>query len=398
MAKQLGSLHTMHKVSLGAYPMARCLDGSPGAFYIAPAKKKANAMKWFIHFPSSGVCSMSAPRHQTGDCVFVEHCADRSRGPRGSSASYPVMTPLLESEQMTVPLARDWNRIVVVSCDGGMFSGRVDQPVTVDGTTLYFRGGYIVDAIIDTLIRKFGLAEATDVLISGTGAGGAAAGLHADRWRHALPTSVFVAVVSDSGMSGGVMTSASQDENPVAALHRANFHDMNVSDSLHPDCVTERTSAGAEEADCFFGDFAVRFSRTPMFVKQSATEYGDVHCAPKQMPNTSEARLLDGYATHLRRAVQHASRNQTQHGFYVDNCLHQEGKWFASRINGMSATEAFNSWYTQRQKAYVAGEKASPSQAMVWEQSQPCKINSDESEHSGALKVSAQGSDTSMKD
>lgn len=392
MAKQLGSMHTMHKVSLGAYPLARCLDGSPGTFYIAPAKKKTNAQKWSIHFPSSGVCSLDAPRGQSGDCLLVEHCFDRSRGPRGSSTSYPMMTPLVESEQMAIPLTRDWNRVVAVSCDGGMFSGRAQDPVTVDGTALYFRGGYIVDAIIDTLLRRFNLDQATDVVVSGTGAGGTAVSLHADQWRTALPEATFLAVLSDTGMSGSAMTSATkEEENPVAALHRANFHSMNASGSVHQECIAERRAAGAEESDCFFADFATRYARTPVFVKQSASDIGEPLCASKTaLNNTTDFK--DKYASQLHAHLQRAAQERHQHGFWIDNCMHEEGKWIGSRINGTSATEALNSWFSSRQKAYYANE--SFNQTAMWEQTKPCnKAVSEEPEGTVLVRVQVHGSE-----
>jgi STAM-binding protein len=78
-------------------------------------------------------------------------------------------------------------------CDGNSFSGDRTQPLRVTGTDgltkqLYFRGVRILNAVLHTLAQRFGLRDATQVLLTGCSAGGLAAYLHADRVHEALVT------------------------------------------------------------------------------------------------------------------------------------------------------------------------------------------------------------------
>eukprot|EP01043_Picozoa_sp_COSAG02_P043935 COSAG02_NODE_3870_length_6117_cov_7.546195_3_plen_129_part_00 len=68
-------------------------------------------------------------------------------------------------------------------CDGGSFSGnRETEFHNANGTSVWFRGHAIVQAIQDSLIADNGLASATDVVVSGCSAGGLATYLQCDNW------------------------------------------------------------------------------------------------------------------------------------------------------------------------------------------------------------------------
>lgn len=57
------------------YPMAKCLDGTQGGFYIA-AGTGANASRWMVHTQGGGWCTSDAD------------CLGRSKTPLGSSSGW----------------------------------------------------------------------------------------------------------------------------------------------------------------------------------------------------------------------------------------------------------------------------------------------------------------------
>ena len=65
-------------LEVATYPMARCLDGSQGGFYIAPGTG-GNASKWLVHTQGGGWCNSDAD------------CLSRSRTPLGSSSTWGPM-------------------------------------------------------------------------------------------------------------------------------------------------------------------------------------------------------------------------------------------------------------------------------------------------------------------
>ena len=64
-------------------------------------------------------------------------------------------------------------------CDGASFSGRKTD---VSERGLYYRGGYVLDALLADLDANQGLADATDIVVSGCSAGGLATYLHVDEY------------------------------------------------------------------------------------------------------------------------------------------------------------------------------------------------------------------------
>lgn len=65
-----------------------------------------------------------------------------------------------------------FNKVRLVYCDGTSFSGNNPDPVVVDGTSLYFRGKLIMDQIMETLLKDFGLDKAKEIVLTGCSAGG----------------------------------------------------------------------------------------------------------------------------------------------------------------------------------------------------------------------------------
>ena len=106
---------------------ARCLDGSPGAYYIRKGAG-SGANKWFIH-------------HQGGGwCESYDDCLDRSKGRLGSSKGYGPTNGMgggyfspLPSEN---PMMYSWNSVFLAYCDGGSFSGNNQTITTHKNTSL----------------------------------------------------------------------------------------------------------------------------------------------------------------------------------------------------------------------------------------------------------------------
>ena len=106
---------------------ARCLDGSPGAYYIRKGVG-SGANKWYIH-------------HQGGGwCESLDDCLGRSKGGLGSSVGYGPTSDMgggyfspMPSEN---PMMYNWNMVHLNYCDGGSFSGNNDTVTSYQNTSL----------------------------------------------------------------------------------------------------------------------------------------------------------------------------------------------------------------------------------------------------------------------
>eukprot|EP00656_Telonema_subtile_P016623 TRINITY_DN18798_c0_g1_i3.p1 TRINITY_DN18798_c0_g1~~TRINITY_DN18798_c0_g1_i3.p1 ORF type:complete len:451 (+),score=89.28 TRINITY_DN18798_c0_g1_i3:95-1447(+) len=153
---------------------AVCLDGSPGAFFFSPAANASNTNNWQIYFQGGGWC------------YEEQDCWNRTKTKYGSSSwltdgvSTSVLGGLLSADCAVNPDFCNYNRVHMLYCDGNSFSGNRDQPVMVNDEPIYFRGKRIMDAVLKTLVRDHGLADAENVLLTGCSAGGLSTYLHAD--------------------------------------------------------------------------------------------------------------------------------------------------------------------------------------------------------------------------
>jgi O-palmitoleoyl-L-serine hydrolase len=97
------------------------------------------------------------------------------------------------------PLMYNWNKIFVGYCDGSSFSSENPFPVPVlgkDGDHLieneqhyiYYGGHFILDAVYEMFHRVHRMSTASDVVITGSSAGGLSVIMHIDYLRHKILT------------------------------------------------------------------------------------------------------------------------------------------------------------------------------------------------------------------
>jgi hypothetical protein len=153
---------------------ARCLDGSAPAMAVRLASGSGGtaSRQWVLDFEGGGWCTS------------WEECVERSKGARGSSRGWAA-----ERAKGEGLLSRHFARFSsarLLYCDGASFLGTAG-PVSRGGTTLHFAGHAVALALVRHLISDFGLAWASDVLVTGCSAGGLAALALADTLRALLP-------------------------------------------------------------------------------------------------------------------------------------------------------------------------------------------------------------------
>ena len=257
---------------------ALCLDGSPATYYVSkPAMpgdgSGAGSRKFLVHLQGGGWC-------QT-----VSECQERSRTALGSSKHYPPTMDLSTVDSPTAPpglpnskrqtghnafdrdpavnpLFHDWTFVYVPYCDGQSFTGdnattttASTSATTTEQQTLYFRGKAIREAVVASL--KTGLASATDLVVWGCSAGGAATFFHVD-WFAAQAPGAKTRGMPDSGwfQDGDY----SRDGKPDYGARMRNMYVMaNASSSLPAGCG-ER---------CLFAQHMFPYIATPTFIMNS---------------------------------------------------------------------------------------------------------------------------------
>lgn len=183
----------LNLIDVTAYPKALCLDGSAPGFYISAGSAST---KFVVHTQGGGWCSSLEDCRQRADGVNPFSPNLPSLGGSGKwpavancpgDGSAPVCSTdgggggMLSNNATANPHMWDWNHVFVGYCDGGSFAGSLEAPLPVNSTySVYMRGRYILDAVIDTLAPMMAASNATDVILKGCSAGGLAQYLHAD--------------------------------------------------------------------------------------------------------------------------------------------------------------------------------------------------------------------------
>jgi hypothetical protein len=263
--------------TLVSLPDAPCLDGSPAAIYVKPGTGDG-ANKLILFWEGGGWC----------ESLF--DCLARSNTTLGSSRTYPATTTryanrdLLLPDCATNPRFCSYASVYAPYCDGASRSSNVLEPVVVDGTPLSFRGFDVLRATIDALAQAAGpgfglppLSAMTELLVSGSSAGGLTTLLHLDYVAaRAAAASPGIRVVGVPEVGFFVDAASIWDGRHIYSEVYARIADFgNISSGL-PEQVNAACVAAFPEPEqrwkCFMAQFTYSFVATPTFLLQSAVD------------------------------------------------------------------------------------------------------------------------------
>ncbi|TVU37071.1 hypothetical protein EJB05_19038 [Eragrostis curvula] len=341
---------------------AVCLDGTPPAYHFQPGFGDGS-QNWLLHLEGGSWC----PNFKS--------CAQRKQTNLGSSAhmdSRAEFVGILSDDPAQNPDFYNWNKVKVKYCDGASFSGNVENEVKIliydpiqNGTSFFFRGQRIWEAVMDELLSK-GLSRAKQAFLTGCSAGGLSTYIHCDDFRALLPKTPTVKCLADGGFFLDVEDISGRRYmrgfyNGVAQLQdvRKKF----------PHC-----SSDMEPGQCFFPREVAKGITTPMFILNPAYDvwqvehvlspegsdpqnlWGDCRmditkCSSKQL------EILQGFRKELLDAISEL-KNKRDWGMFIDSCfIHCQSMntltWHspsATRINNKTAAEAVGDWFFGRRE------------------------------------------------
>ena len=250
---------------------ARCLDGSPYGFYFNPAAQSptstVSSSKWVISIQGGGWCA------DEGDCL------GRSGGALGSSTSWGNGSVCYPGGGWDPGLVTgDSSCIYLPYCDGASFSGFREsawpaQYANGTNASLYFRGARNMAAALDSAVHNFGaFANATEVLVVGTSAGGLTTLLHLDRIAALVHTVAGAARVRGVSDAGFFLDHATWDHNVQRSFRHEMeyiYHMQQLQPNLDRRCLAAQTAKGAPLFHCFMAPYAAPFIDTPYFLTNS---------------------------------------------------------------------------------------------------------------------------------
>jgi hypothetical protein len=369
------------KLDLWQHPHAQCLDGSAGSFYIQKSKTDDASQKWVIHHQGGSWCTLDVPDRDKG-WEQVEHCLQRTTRALGSSV--PLSSTLdskqtesvkngeLSADKRVNPMMHDWNHVYLNYCDGGSFSGRNVTPTIYHDCTdekddkscstreLHFKGHYVLEAAMKTLLEKHNMTNAEEVVLSGCGSGGLAVLLHADQWRAALPEKTFTAALVDSGFFlDWSLNSPESEPRDFGNQLRSVFRLHNSSGSMHAECLHRQSSLGDPASACFFPEHATSYLQVPTFTAQSMVDSFQlkavlgIDAADNDKDKKEEIKeQVNAYRNYMALAMNMSLLSHPQNGAFVSSCQYHCGQFNSLNIDGRHISDAFGKWYESRHASF----------------------------------------------
>jgi hypothetical protein len=177
----------------------------------------------------------------------------------------------------------------LTSSQGNSFTGMRSEAIVVRGKPLYWRGRYIIDAVmadlaVNPLASQF-WNNAEQVMITGCSAGGLASILHGDYVLSNIPSTPSVAGIVS--MSGFFLGSNNLNGIPVYPEEiQGAFYLANATEGLPAACVAEYPDAPYL---CNFAPIAFQTMKNRLFLLNSMYDIWQVRCImlAELVPSTS---------------------------------------------------------------------------------------------------------------
>jgi hypothetical protein len=364
-------------LSLNTYPLARCLDGSPGGYYV----QRGTSDTWVVHLQGGGWC--------TSD----KDCADRAAGVNpfnqpnslGGSGKWPATgcegedaktapvcvadggdRGMLSNEKHANPDLYAANKVFVGYCDGWSFSGSLLAPVVYNSTTvLYYRGQFILDAVFEELLHVEGMNKAATVILKGCSAGGLATFIHADelvsKVRTVNPTADIVAA---PGAGFFLDADPYQGKNTFREAIKWGMERMNSTGNT----ACAMVNKGQERWKCFVAAEILPFIRTvDLFVMNSLVDEAqsgfimNLGCDP-MLPAGRPSSCSDPQIAYLNKFRDQMIANmsvvldpKTRHGAFLQTCFVHvvedvDGSWDGIEVEGFRQFSTFTAWLHARKR------------------------------------------------
>ncbi|MBU0982096.1 pectinacetylesterase family protein [Patescibacteria group bacterium] len=308
---------------------AVCNDGSPAVYYYRPGMEGYED-KWVVHLKGGG------------SCFDEQSCTERWKTQRSLMSSknynnYMKGAGIMSADSSVNPDFYAFNHVYVPYCTSDVHSG--DAEITYGDKTMQMRGANVVEAIFEDLPFE----EASEILLTGSSAGGAGVVRNLDRVADWFPNVQVKGVVDSSWFPFVMEPYAEVEENArKTALTEEEFLAFNLF--IDETC---RESEDFNLVGCGV-DTLTKYVETPFFVY---VDQNDQNHLTKDLgisdPNDPEQlAVIDEFAANVREAAE---------GLDAVFCPRVGGhtavaglRFNSVEIDGHSFQEVLGNWYFDR--------------------------------------------------
>lgn len=338
---------TLVRINQSTFPQARCLDGSPGAYYVRkPLGIRRHS--WVFVLEGGSFCSS------------FSSCRDRSLTDLGSSSRYPerwqLQEPYLSRSSRDNPLLHDWGVAYLKSCDGAYFAGTAGAVTASTGAVLHYNGEGILRAAVEDLAsRDQNFKQASEILVAGCSAGGIAVLAQLDAIKDMLAR-----CLNDHVQIHGFSDSGFYLARPQYSMAKSYIiHGQRAGGLVPSECLRNNHRVAW---NCFIAQVGYTYLKTPVFIWQSRYDTDQFMCEMEDACRQNSS-CVDAYGQELSQQVHMAVRHIPNSGAFIDGCAHHcwgsfaGGNWIPWRspasfkVNGITPVQALSHWYTRVRSA-----------------------------------------------
>lgn len=310
---------------------AICNDGTDAVYYIRPGIGEGKA-RWIIHLQGGGFCySPESCKARTGE----EPGLMTSRQTPDTRPGSGILSPAESDNKFFAT----YNEVYVAYCSSDFWSGNRAASPETDG--LHFRGASIFQAVIEDLSNPSitsgsNLSGATDILLSGSSAGGAGVLVHLD-WLAAKFPNANVHGIDDAGWFIDIA--------PYQSTLPTVDEEVQLAYSYWNGTVDESCGASNSGAEglCYIGEHVYPFLSTALFVQIAQNDGPQLLNLGITLPlDNAEKTFVDQFAIAVRSSLEPVaaafSPGNRSHGLLASD------EFTSVRINKLSLQDVLGNW------------------------------------------------------
>ena len=316
---------------------AVCNDGSPAVYFYQPAEVGSED-KWVIWFEGGGGCN------NPEECMkrWKEQrwlMTSTKTGPRADKAG------ILSDDPEVNPDFHAWNHVMLNYCSSDNWAG--DDVYKEDDIEIIFAGHDIVTAAFEDL-SKLGMSSATDVLVTGSSAGGGGVTHNVDRIAENFPEGVVRAVIDSSWNPNYAPEMLPADP---AELRKDAVAFRNQQ--LDASCVE---ALGDEGYLCSSVHIAAEYLETPTFfyVDQADRKHLELYDLPS-MEESEREEFLAERAAAVVESIE--DLDAVFSPFVTYHTAITNDHWQDVVVDGLTFQEVLGNWYFDREGPTVVIEE-----------------------------------------
>eukprot|EP01063_Lacrimia_lanifica_P040597 TRINITY_DN926_c1_g1_i6.p1 TRINITY_DN926_c1_g1~~TRINITY_DN926_c1_g1_i6.p1 ORF type:complete len:386 (+),score=122.95 TRINITY_DN926_c1_g1_i6:66-1223(+) len=319
-----------------------CLDGSPYGLYFVPSL--TNSTKWTIFLEGGGWC------YDEVDCY------NRSKTRLGSSKHFNAKIGCgCMSVNEHGDLDTDCNCLYLPYGDGASFSGYRAKPWPVPGVPgaeLYFRGIKNLDAAVEFAL-KHGMDRATELVVSGSSAGGLSTFLHTDRIvAQARARNPALEKVVSVPVDGFFLDHDNYNHGAYnyTAWMKYIYHMQNLTFGADGGLTAACQQAyPGDEHYCFMSPHMPQFVQTPLFAFNSKFDLWqlqyELQLSPAQWTaNASATAAVLRYGDDFLAQFKAVQQNPA-HGGFITTCICHGCPWSDLVLDGKNGMQLYADWF-----------------------------------------------------